>query len=177
MNSCIAENKYSLTKELFDEGMKRVSGENYAPFTRKVIMGITALWLIMAALTVILRQNPLFVVFEAFALLLISLWITVYIPWNKRKKAYNRLLDQYGTEMERTTRFFEKEFSVNAGGRELLFSYEEIEKKLMSEHLLILLMNDRSGILIERNSFTLGSEKVIEEKLQNLNSGSGDADL
>ena len=167
MNKCIAENKYTLTKELFYEGMKRVSMENDAPFAKKAILGIAAAWVIMSAVTIFLGQNLVYILFEAVVLLLVSLWIAVYLPWHKRKNAWNKFLDQYGSDTERTTRFYEDSLVVDAAGREVSISYEDIVKILSSEHLLIILTEDNTGILIEKNSFIRGSESDILEIIQN----------
>lgn len=156
MNGSIAENRFTLTKELFDEGMKRVAKENQGAFNRKLMLIIAAIWLLSAAATVFLNQSPFTLVFETIILILVLMWVTVYLPWHKRRKAYGQINDT-----ERTISFYQTRMVVNSGGRESTFSYDEIIKILSSKNLLILLTEDNTGILIERNSFTIGSEAEI----------------
>lgn len=163
MNRLIAENRYTLTKELFYEGMDRVTKETLGPTVKKVVLGLAAAWIILAAVSVLLKQNLFFIAFETIVLLMVSLWFTVYLPRHKRMGAYNKLEGQYGSDMDRTTRFYEDELVINAAGRELSFSYADIVKKLSTEHLLILLTADNTGIMIAKNGFTLGSESMIDD--------------
>ncbi len=161
MNRIIAENRFTLTKELFYEGAKRVSKENYAPFAMKAMLGIAAAWAVMAAVTLILKQSPLYIAFEAVVLGLVCLWLAVYLPWHKRRRAYNKLVGQYGEDMDRTIVFYESALTVNASGRELEFDYGSIVKMLSSDRLLILLTVGSKAIMVAKSGFTAGSEEDI----------------
>lgn len=161
MNELIAENRYTLTKELFYEGMKRVSKENYAPFAKKAVICIAVAWLIMAAVTLILKQSPIYIAVEAVVLLFAALWVTVYMPWHKRRKAYKKLEEQYGSFMERTASFYNEELTVNAAGREVTVRYEDIVKIFTTERLIILLTEEKTGIMIEKSGFTAGKASDI----------------
>ena len=163
MKECIAENRYTLTKELFDEGMKRVSQGKDAPLIRKTVLWISAAWLVMTAAAVILNQNLLFILFETLMIVLIILWLTIFLPGRKRRTVYRRLEEQYGSEMERTTRIYTDEIIVNAAGREIRFPNNDIEKILETGRLLILLTSGSTGILLAKDGFIRGSEAAVRE--------------
>ena len=39
--------------------------------------------------------------------------------------------------------------------------YEDIRQIIKSKHLLILICNDKTGVLVLRNGFTAGSEEAV----------------
>ncbi len=169
MSRIVAENRFTLTKELFYEGAKRVSKENYAPFAKKAMLWIAAAWAVMAFVTLLLRQSPLYIAFEAVVLGLVCLWLAVYMPWHKRRRAYNKLTEQYGEDMERTAVFYENALRVNVSGRELEFEYGSIVKILSSERMLILLTSGSKAIMAAKNGFTVGSESDIYKAIEDYN--------
>lgn len=161
MEPTIAENRYTLTKSLFYEGMGRVMRQSYGKTSNRAVLGLLAAWIVLAAATIIMKQSPVYIAVEAVVLSLAALWIKAYMPWHKARSAWKKLEAAYGTDMERTTRFYEDRLTVHAAGREVTVAYEEIVRKLRSEHLLILVSADKTGILVKRDAFTKGSEEEV----------------
>lgn len=161
MEPTIAENRYTLTKSLFYEGMSRVMQQSYGKTANRAVLGLLAAWIVLAAATVILKQSPVYIAVEAVVLSLAALWIKVYMPRHKARTAWKKLEAAYGTDMERTTRFYEDRLTVHAAEREVTVAYEEIVRKLSSDHLLILISTDKTGILVKRDAFTKGSEEEV----------------
>lgn len=163
----LAENRFTITKDLFLEGMLRVSAENYGKFAGKAAAFLGAAWLALAAVTLLLRQSPVFVGIELVAVCLAALWATVWIPRNKAKRAFRALSDRSGGDLERVTRFYHDRLVVEAAGKQTEVSYPEINRILRSRHLLVLVSGDGTGILLKLDGFTLGSESAVREQIRN----------
>ena len=166
MNESIAENRYTLTKALFDEGMKRVSKENYAGFAKKVTWIVLAAWLIMAVLTVVLGQGYSLLLIESVVTAAVLLWINLYLPWDKRRRAWKTLSEQVGETSERTIRFTESGFTIETESRELSADYAEVQSVLETDRLYILLLENGTGILVDKQGFTVGHWADIVQLLQ-----------
>ncbi|MBQ6235333.1 MAG: YcxB family protein [Clostridia bacterium] len=161
MNEPIAVNQFTLTKELFYEGNKRTGKETYSRFALRMVLIMTGAWMIIAVVTLLTRPSIVFLAVEALVLILASLWVAVYTPWRKRKKAYNAFLELYGEDPARTTVFYVDRLVVNPEGREITVAYSDITKTLMSDRLLIFITSANKGILIKRDSFTTGTEETV----------------
>lgn len=161
MEQKIAENRYALTKSLFYEGMGCVMQQTYGKTANRAVLGLLAAWVVLAAATAILKQSPVYIAVEAVVLSLAALWIKVYMPRHKARAAWKKLEARYGADMERTTRFYADHLTVCAAEREVTVAYEEIVQKLTSEHLLILVSTDKTGVLVKRDSFITGSEGEV----------------
>lgn len=161
MTEPIAVNRFTLTKELFYEGMRRVSKENYDGFAKKIVLVIAGLWVAFAAVTLIWKQSMSFLLLETAVSALVSAWVLFYLPWDKRRRAYKAIVARCGDDMERTTTFYEDHLTVYAADKDVTVAYETVEKLLKTEHLLILLTEDNTGILIDRNGFCAGSGVAI----------------
>ena len=161
MNEPVAINQFTLTKELFYEGNKRTSKETYSRFALRMVLIMTGAWVVIAVVTLLTRPSIVFLAFEALVLILASLWVAVYTPWRKRKKAYNAFLELYGEDPERTTVFYNDRLVVNPEGREITVPYAEIAKTLTTERLLIFITNANKGILVSRDGFLKGSETEL----------------
>lgn len=161
MTEPIAINRYSLTKELFYEGNKRTLKETYGHFALRMVLIMIGAWVIVAAITLLTKPSVVFLAVEALVLILASLWVAVYTPWNKRRKAYRQFLELYGEDAERTTVFYRDRLIVNPEGRELTFPYSDIAKTLTTDRLLIFVTSANKGILVKRDSFTKGSENEV----------------
>ena len=161
MNEPLAVNRFTLTKELFYEGNKRTSKETYSRFALRMVLIMTGAWVIVAVVTLLTNPSIVFIAVEALVLILASLWVAVYTPWNKRRKAYRAFLELYGEDPERTTVFYEDHLVVNPEGREITAAYSDIAKTLTSDRLLILITSQNKGILVDRTGFTTGSEETV----------------
>ncbi len=168
MNEPIAVITYTMTEDLFCEGMKCVSKENYGKFAKKVVLVVLAAWLVMAVLTVALGQGYSLLLGESVVTALVIVWVTVYLPWDKRRRGWKRMEEQYGADMERTTAFYPDRLTVHAAGREITVPYAEIEKRLEGERLYVLLAESGTGVLLKKDAFTTGSWDEVLPLLKNI---------
>lgn len=167
MNEPVAVNRFTLTKELFYEGNKRTSKETYSRFALRMVLIMTGAWVIVAVITLLTNPSIVFLAVEALVLILASLWVAVYTPWNKRRKAYRAFLDLYGEDPERTTVFYADRLVVNPEGREITVAFSDIQKTLTTDRLLIFVTSQNKGILIDRSGFSLGSEETVRSLIEN----------
>ena len=157
----VAENRYTLTKELFTEGMRQVIAENYGKTAKRAVLALLAAWIVLAVVTIVLRQSPVYIAVEAVVLALAALWVSVYIPRAKARAAWKKLSALYGGDLERTTRFYEDRLVVDAADREVALKYDEISRGLRSDRLLILIAANKTGILVKRDAFLSGKEETV----------------
>ncbi len=160
----LAENRFTITKSLFIEGMLRVSRENYGKFAKKALAFMVLAWLLLAAVTLWRDQSPVYVAMELVVLCLAGFWITVYMPRHQAKRAFDSLQNRGG--LERDLRFYQDQLEIDASGTQKVVSYSEIQQVLTAKRLLILVTEDKTGVLVKRDGFLSGSEAVVRERIQ-----------
>lgn len=165
--SILAENRFTITKKLFFEGMLRVSAENYGKFAKKAVAFLGLAWLALAVVTLCLRQSLGYVGIELVVLCLAALWIIVFMPRYKAKKAFHTLKDRCDNNLERITRFYQDRLEVEAAGCQTVVLYSEIRQILRTKHLLVLVTEDGTGILLTLDGFTCGGEAAVLEGIRN----------
>ena len=169
----LAENRFTMTKSLFYEGMLRVSRESYAKSAKKAAVFLGALWLVLAVVTLLLQQNMGYVAVEFIVLGAAALWLCAGVPRYSTGKAFKAFRNKYGDDMERVTRFYEDRLEVEAADRQTVILYAEIGQVLRSKHLLLLIAEDKTGILVKRDAFTRGSEAAALEAVGDARAGGG----
>ena len=164
----LAENRFTITKELFYEGMLRVIKESYDPFKKKIILVLAAAWAILAVFTLVGSKSLSYAVVELVVVVLIGVWLSVFVPRNKARRAW-AALESRGGGLERVTRFYPDYLEADNGSEEITVFYEDIRQILQSEHLLILLNTEKVGVLAARDGFVSGGpaavQTLIEEKM------------
>lgn len=158
----LAENRFTITKELFYEGTLRVTRESFGPFARKALAALAALWVILAAVTLATRGSVIFALVELGVVILVGVWLCVFFPRSRARRAWNALENRCGTDLERVTRFYDGFLEIDSGGETTTVFYKDVAQILLSEHLLILTSRDRAGVLVERNSFVTGSAAMAQ---------------
>lgn len=159
-----AENRFTITKSLFIEGMLRVSRENYGKFAKKALAFMVLAWFLLAAATLWLGQSLVYVAMELVVLCIAGFWITVYMPRRKAKRAFDSLQNRGG--LERVLRFYQDRLEIDASGTQKVVFYSEIQQILTAKRLLILVTEDKTGVLVKRDGFVCGSEAVVGERIR-----------
>ena len=156
-----AVNRFTITKSLFVEGMLRVSAERYGKFAKKAAVFLGGLWAVLLIVTLVLRSSLLFVLGEFVIIGLIILWLCVYMPRQRAGRAFKALQDRCGGDMERETRFYEDRLEIE--GIEKTIAYSEIAEVLTSKRLLVLVCEDKTGVLLSLEGFVVGDETTVRE--------------
>ena len=166
MMELLAENRFTITKSLFYEGMLRVSKESLGPFTKKVLLVLAILWTVMAAVTLFHSGSPVYALMELIIVVLIGVWLCVYIPRNKARRAWAALESRCGTDLERVTRFYPSYLEIDSAGEETTVFYEDIRQILLSKNLLVLTCVDKMGVLIARDGFITGNAATAQALIE-----------
>ena len=162
----LAENRFTITKSLFYEGMLRVSKESLGPFAKKILLLLAILWAVMAAVTLFQSGNLIFALLELVVVVLIGVWLCVYAPRNRARRAWAALESRCGADLERVTRFYPGYLEVDSGGEEITVFYEDIRQILQSEHLLVLLSAEKLGVLVARDGFVSGDTAAVQALIE-----------
>lgn len=166
MSPLIARCEYTMTRELSEAGSLALWRDSNGAFTKKALLALGGLWLLLAAVTLLLKQNPLYLAGEAVVLSLMGFWFTWYLPRQRARRGWRRLTERYGAELDRSVCFYEDRLSVEIPGREpLRIDYEDVRKALRSQKLLILVTYDQTGVLAPPDSFTLGGPEAVLDQL------------
>ncbi len=157
-----AENRFTMTKDLFFEGMALVSKTGYGKLARKGTVALAAAWAVLLVLTLLWRQNLWIAALEGAVMVLAAVWLEAVLPRSRAKRAYRKLEAQSGGDMERITRFYAGELEVLTAGTRRRIPYDRVQTLLRSRNLLVLVCQDKIGILLKLDGFTLGSAEGVQ---------------
>ena len=166
MREPFAENRFTLTKELFSEGMRRTSQEYYRKTLKRALLGLALLWLVLSAYTLWRSGSLSYMLMELGVLAAVFLWLAVLLPRSKTRRAYKAMENAGVADAERCTRFYEEHLEVEVGGKLRSFPYREIGDCLQTERLLLLIMKDKTGVLLRRDAFTKGTEEAVLHRIE-----------
>ena len=162
----LAENRFTVTKELFYEGMLRVIKESYDPFRKKIMLALAVAWAVLAAVTVFQRGSLSYAVVELVVVVFIGVWLSVLVPRSKARRAWAALENRCGADLERATRFYPSYLEADNGIEEITVFYEDIRQILETEHLLVLLSVEKVGVLVARDGFISGDTVAVQALIE-----------
>ena len=162
----LAENRFTTTKELFYEGMLRVTRESYGPFTKKTMLVLAAAWAVLAVVTLLGSGSLSYAVVELVVVVLIGVWLSVFVPRNKARRAWAAMENRSGGDLERVTRFYPSYLETDNGMEEITVFYENIRQILETEHLLVLLSVEKVGVLVARDGFVSGDTATVQTLIE-----------
>ena len=157
----LAENRFTITKKLYMEAMLRMSEASYGKTAGKVICLILGAWCAILIYVIAAEKNPGQMLGSLGVICAVALWILVGMPRYYARRAWRTLEAKYGTDMERSIAFYEDHLEAHSESVEMNIDYEDIRQIIKSKHLLILICNDKTGVLVLRNGFTAGSEEAV----------------
>lgn len=163
----LAENRFTITKSLFYEGMLRVSTDSYGKLAKKAVIFLGIAWLVLTAVTLWKDQNLGYVIIELIVLCLVALWIYIFLPRSKAAGAFKKMEAKCGGDLERVIRFYGDRLEVEISGCQTVVFYSEISQILCSKRLLVLVTEGKTGILLKLDCFTHGSEAIVRELIKN----------
>ena len=162
----LAENRFTITKELFYEGMLRVVRESFDPFIKKVMLVLAVAWAVLAAITLMGSGSLSYAVVELVVIVLIGVWLSVLVPRNKARRAWAALEARSGADLERITRFYPSYLEADNGMEEITVLYEDIRQILHSKRLLVLLSVEKVGVLVALDGFVSGNAAAVQELIE-----------
>jgi hypothetical protein len=158
----IAENQFTITKQLFMEGMLRISRDGYGKSARKAMLIVFGLWAAFFCYTLAVKGDLATCLGFLFLLCLAGLWLCVGMPRSNAKRLWKALEGKYGCKMHRTTTLYQDHFEILGEGVERQIAYEEITQVLQSKRLLILICEDKTGVLLALDGFTQGTVNEVK---------------
>lgn len=161
-----AENRFTITKSLFYEGMRRVSKDRYGKAAKLAVAALAVAWLVLAGTAVIQGGSPVHVAVELAVVVLAALWICKFVPWNKARRAYKQLESKSGGDLDRVTRFYGDHLEVDAWGTKTTVLYSEVDEILYAKHLMLLVTKKGVGILLKLDGFIQGSPAEVETHIK-----------
>lgn len=159
----LAENRFTITRDLFVEGMLRISKDGYGKFAARSMAVLLGVWLILLVFALVTGGDVAHTMLLLVLLLLIGWWLCVLMPRSNARRAYKALEQKSGGEMERITRFYADHLRI---GEDCVIPYDRITRIRRSRRLLILTCEDKVGVLLELKGFTLGNEETIWALIQ-----------
>lgn len=156
----VAENEYTLTKKLFFEAMRRMDGENYTPAVKKSLIVIALLWAVLAFVTFRAGGHVAIIVLELLVVLALAWTLLRSIPGKRSKRAWDTLCERSGGDLTRHIRFVEDRMEVAPG--DLIINYEDVEKVLETQHMLIIVTDGKKGVMVLKDGFTKGDGDAVK---------------
>lgn len=150
----LAENRFTITKSLFYEGMLRISREGYGKAAGKAMLVFLGMWLALLVFTVTTGGNLSQTMSYLILVALIGLWLCILMPRSNARRAWRTLEARHGDSLERITRFYTDHLEIEGEGVAKTVFYSDILQIRQSRRLLILVCQDKAGILLALDGFT-----------------------
>ena len=161
----LAENRFVMTKALFVEGRLRLTRDSYGKSANKLGAAALILLAVVVPVSLLLGLGSASVGMEVLTLGFAAFWLLYGFPRSSAKDAYKALVKKCGDEPERVTRFFADQLEIEGPGVHAVLAYSQIEQVLRTRHLLILVSDEKAGVLLKLDSFTSGSEETVRQLL------------
>lgn len=157
----LAENSFSLTEELFREGMGCLSRNSYGKTATKWTLILLLIWAVISAVLLFLGGPVSQTLVYLAAILFLCYWLNVAAPRKHAKKAWDALLSRSGEDPRRITRFYPDHLEVDAGGTVKTVPYGDVLQIRETKNLIMLICADKTGIMVAKKGFTLGNYEEI----------------
>lgn len=161
----LAENEFTITKSLFMEGRLHISRDGYGKAAAKAMLVVMGLWGVFFLYTVMAEGDVVYPLGFLFIIGLAGLWLCVGIPRSNARRAWHTLEGKYGSDLQRTTSFYPEHLEIRGEGLEKHVSYAEIVQIRQSRRLLILVCEDKTGVLVALDGFTKGNVSDVKALL------------
>lgn len=157
----LAENRFTLSKQLFSEGLTCLSWDTYGKSAKKITLVLFAIWAVMSAVLMFIGGNLVHVLTYLAAIGAICLWINVLLPRKHIKKNWEALVNRCGDDLERSTRFFEDRLEIEAGDTLKIVPYCDIVTVKQTDKLYLLVCQNKVGVMVAKDGFVSGSAEEI----------------
>lgn len=164
MKELLAENQFTITKKLFYEGMFLISRDSYGKFVKRITLVLLGVWLVMFVITLIAKGNLLIALGELVLVAFLCVWISVYMPRSRSKRTFKGM--QLQGDLTRITRFYDDHFEVESENRQEEIAYDQVQDILQSQNLLVLICQNRVGVMLALDGFTVGDAEKVRSIVQ-----------
>lgn len=158
----LAENHISISRALFDEGMRATENPSYQKAIRKLALVLLGLYLAVAAWLFYTGGSLIFLLGESIFLGALLFWLFVMLPGTKRRSKYKAMVHQSSHIPQRVIKFYGDHLSVTADtGKVTSIPYKDIENWQETNHLYILNCKNKLAVFLDKNGFTSGSFQTV----------------
>lgn len=157
----LAENRFQMTKQLFFEGLLRLSRDSYGKTAKKCTLFLLLIWVVMSALLLFIGGTMFQALVYLVVMLYFCLWLNVLAPRKNAKKSWEALVNRCGENPERITRFYEDRLEIASDGTLKIVPYSEIVAIKQTKQLCVLVCEDKVGIMVTKSGFVSGSAEEI----------------
>ena len=157
----IAENSFTVNKEIYKEGIYRLIESDIGSFRKKMLIILGVLWVALAAYILYIGRGYFYLPFGLLVVGLVALWLMVLTPNSKVKRGWRAMQDRTDGEILRTVKFYEDCLTVDNGAAVKTINYENIHRRLESKHLLILVDDEKTGVMVALDGFTKGNKETV----------------
>lgn len=164
-DTLIAENHISISRALFNEGMRASEDSRYKKSIRKIIFVLLAVYLIIAAWLLHTDGSLFYLLVESVFLGAMFFWAIVVLPSSRRRGKYKAMAQNTGSAPERTIKFYTDHLSVTAdSGKVTVINYGDITGWKESKNLYILNCSSNTAVLISKNGFLSGDFDMVKSR-------------
>ena len=162
----LAENRTTINKKLFTEGMLCISRDGYGKSARKAVLIFLGMWLLFFIWTLASGGSYLQTLGSLCLVALLGLWVCVYLPRDNAGRYWKAQEAKYGAVMDRTTAFYPEELTITGECVEQTIPYTQITEIKFSRNLMVLICENKTGILLSRRGFYGRNEEEIKALIQ-----------
>lgn len=146
--------------------MNLVRADGMGKTVKRIILFLAVLWLAISGYTFMTGGGLGYALSELVVVLTLIFLITVWLPGRKTNRAWQDMEMSGKSDEERTLSFFEDRVEIECAGEMTIIEYSEISRKLQKDNLVVLLSDDKKGIIIKNDSFIQGSFDVLMELIK-----------
>lgn len=158
-----AENVFTVTEELFREGMGELMNDEYMPAAKKMLIAMAVIWLVLALITLKLGGRIVLVVIELAVIAAAGVWMVAVSPKKRINRAWEMTKGREGGT-DRRTCFYEDRLEVEQGN--LIVNYEDVARTIETENLLILISREGVGVMAAKDGFKKGDVQTVMALLE-----------
>lgn len=159
----LAENHITISRTLFDEGMRAVENKEYEKSVKKIAVSLTIIFAIAAAWLLYIGGSLIFLLGEAIFLGALLFWLTIMLPGSRRKGKYKTMLHGCDNVPSRTTIFYQEHLTVITNNqKETTIPYSDVIGYQETNSLYILNCKNKISVLLDKMGFVVGSFDIVK---------------
>lgn len=158
----LIENRFSVTKSLFFEGLGCLSRDSYGKTAKKITLLLLVMWAVLSVVLMLIGGTWMQALAYLAAILFFILWLNVLAPRKHAKKSWEALVNRSVEEPERITRFYEDHLEIDIGGSLKDIPYGDIVQIKQTKLLYVLVCADKMGVMLTKDGFVKGSAEEME---------------
>lgn len=165
MKEILAENRYTMTKPLFERGMRLTLKESFGKLVRRTLLALVLLSALLAAIARLRDVGAVWLLPElivlAAAALWVCFWVGVLLPRRRIRRLWQAMEETGTEEAQRITLFYPDRLETEVDGKVTAAEYKEITQILQDGELIVLVTESRTAFLLERRGFVRGDGEEI----------------